>query len=165
MLANLQQNMDTLCAREFKIYKIIVKGTDKKLIQTNKDQKLSYEVVKFKGNITKQQKSRHKYDSKLFDIGEDLVNDEIIQNKKNRKAWTELNLKTKRLKIAEYLDTLELSDKLRKELLGARTCKKNIDYDIFSEKVNGLTCLIKTEEGFKIKRTRPKKTRKKIFKS
>ena len=151
---------------EFKKYNVT--GGDKIIVKINKEDlnKVSYDVRKFTAQNKKQQylSSLKGNNTKEYDIGNDLINMETIQDNVERKGWSSLKTPEKKLKIKDFLDKLDLKQELYDVIVNKRIYKKDVEYNIFSSSVEKLNFL-KLEDGvYKIIKKKTKKKNQKIFK-
>tara|TARA_B100000780_G_C21115333_1_gene451168 strand:+ start:642 stop:1151 length:510 start_codon:yes stop_codon:yes gene_type:complete len=128
--------------------------------------KISYDVNKFKSKIGKLQYLNQMKGKKIpnYDIGNDLMFGSI-NNETERCTWTNLSTKIRKNKLIEFLDTINLAKPMYEEIIKRRIYKKDVEYDIFTEKIKSLNFLnLVNDEYVVTKKIKKKKKQKMIFK-
>lgn len=159
--------LEKLRDREFKIFNIQFENkVEKKEFDPNK---ISFDAKKIGQKISMYKKKRRKKGVHIKNenivIGNDLANMKYIQTETDRKRWTELSKIEKKKQLIDYLDTLSLDNELYDVILKRRILKKDVEFNIFEQKIESLNFLIIEDNKYKMKISKKKvKKAPKIFK-
>ena len=159
--------LEKLRDREFKIFNIqFENNVEKKEFDPNK---ISFDAKKIGQKINDYKKRKRKkgvhVKNENFVIGNDLANMKYIQTETDRKRWTELSKIEKKKQLIDYLDTLSLDNELYDIILKRRILKKDVEFNIFEQKIESLNFLIIEDNKYKMKISKKKvKKTPKIFK-
>lgn len=159
--------LEKLRDREFKIFNIQFENkVEKKEFDPNK---ISFDAKKIGQKISMYKKKRRKKGVHIKNenivIGNDLANMKYIQTETDRKRWTELSKIEKKKQLIDYLDTLSLDNELYDIILKRRILKKDVEFNIFEQKIESLNFLIIEDNKYKMKISKKKvKKAPKIFK-
>lgn len=159
--------LEKLRDREFKIFNIQFENkVEKKEFDPNK---ISFDAKKIGQKISMYKKRRRKKGVHIKNenivIGNDLANMKYIQTETDRKRWTELSKIEKKKQLIDYLDTLSLDNELYDIILKRRILKKDVEFNIFEQKIESLNFLIIEDNKYKMKISKKKvKKAPKIFK-
>ena len=160
----IKQNLQKQRNEEFQKFNVIIESNT--VINKEDINKVSYDIRKFTSKLQKQQYLSSLKGKKVkdYDIGDNLINMESIQDNIERKGWGDLSSIEKKKKIKNFLDTLQLNSSLYEAIVNKRIYKKDVQYNIFSSSIENLNFL-KLENGeYKIVKKKVKKKKQKIFK-
>lgn len=165
----IENMLSKLRDREYKIFniKIITEESNKlkKEIDINKKSHDVSQIEKKVNDYKKRRKKKKKQEESYYNIGNELSNMKFIHSEINRKEWSELDKIEKKKALVEFLDTLKLNEELYNIILKKRLLKNDVYYNIFNQKIEGLSFLEIKDNEYIIKEKKKKATKKlKIFK-
>jgi len=163
----IRENINAQREQEFKKYKVnydidLFDNSGSKEVDINK---VSYNVNKFTANIGKLQylNELKGKKNKNYDIGTDLLYGDI-NNENDRKGWSDLTSKEKKIKLIDFLDTINLTKPMYEEIIKRRLYKKDIEFNVFTEKITSLHFLnLINDEYIVTQKIKKKKKTKKLF--
>ena len=162
----IRKNINAQKEHEFEKYEVNYELFDNDVNKEIDINKISYEVNKFTGKIGKLQYLNGMKGKKMpdDDIGNDLLHGDI-NNENDRKGWGDLTPKEKKNKLIEFLDTINLTKSMYEEIIKRRLYKKDIEFDVFTEKITSLHFLnLVNDEYVVTQKIKKKKKTKKLFK-
>ena len=126
---------------------------------------MMYHKLKKVNDYKKRRKKKKKQNDSFYNIGNELSNMKFIHSEINRKEWSELDKIEKKKALVEFLDTLKLNEELYNIILKKRLLKNDVYFNIFNQKIEGLSFLELKDNEYFIKEKKKKATKKlKIFK-
>lgn len=165
----IENMLSKLRDREYKIFNIKIISEEsnklKKEIDINKKSHDVSQIEKKVNDYKKRRKKKKKQEESYYNIGNELSNMKFIHSEINRKEWSELDKIEKKKALVEFLDTLKLNEELYNIILKKRLLKNDVYYNIFNQKIEGLSFLEIKDNEYIIKEKKKKTTKKlKIFK-
>jgi hypothetical protein len=162
----IRKNINAQKEQEFEKYEVNYELTNNKINKEMDINKISYDVNKFTAKIGKLQYLNEMKGKTMpnYDIGHDLLHCDI-NNENDRKGWTDLTSKEKKNKLNDFLDTVNLTKYMYEDIVKRRLYKKDIEFDVFTEKITSLHFLnLVNGEYVVTQKIKKKKKAKKLFK-